>query len=131
MRLKEIETDGSRKGILLLAPGSIWLLIFIVAPIVIVTVVSFARRGTYGKTIYDFTFNNYFRAFDKLYFPAYWRTFWIALLTTLLCVMVSYPVAYYLALRASGRWKRILLVLTVVPFWTSFLIRTYAWILLL
>ncbi|HEY9231124.1 MAG TPA: ABC transporter permease, partial [Blastocatellia bacterium] len=51
--------------------------------------------------------------------------------TTVLCVVVSYPVAYYLALRASARWKRLLVVLTVIPFWTSFLIRTYAWMLLL
>jgi spermidine/putrescine transport system permease protein len=89
------------------------------------------RRGPYGKTVYDFSPDNFLRAFDPLYLSAYWRTIWIASTTTLLCAVVSYPVAYYLALRAPERWKRILLVLTVIPFWTSFLIRTYAWILLL
>lgn len=103
----------------------------IVAPLCIVLVVSFAARGPYGKTIYDLTAGNFLRAFDPLYLPAYWRTIWIATTTTLLCALVSYPVAYYLALRAPQRWKRPLLVLTVIPFWTSFLIRTYAWILLL
>ena len=118
-------------GNLLLAPAVLWLLALLVAPLVIVVIVSFATRGAYGKTIYDFTVANYERAFDTLYLRAYWRTVWIAVATTALCAVVSYPVAYYLALRAPARWKRILLVLTVIPFWTSFLIRTYAWILLL
>ena len=116
---------------LLLAPAILWLLLLIVAPLLIVLVVSLATRGPYGKTIYDFTPANFLRAFDPLYLRAYWRTAWIATTTTLLCAAVSYPVAYYLALRAPERWKRTLLVLTVIPFWTSFLIRTYAWILLL
>jgi len=116
---------------LLLVPAILWLLLLIVAPLLIVMVVSLATRGAYGKTIYDFTPANFLRALDPLYLRAYWRTIWIATTTTLLCAVVSYPVAYYLALRAPERWKRTLLVLTVIPFWTSFLIRTYAWILLL
>jgi spermidine/putrescine transport system permease protein len=116
---------------LLLAPAILWLVLFIVAPMLIVLVVSLATRGPYGKTLHDFTPANFLRAFDTLYLRAYWRTIWIATTTTLLCAVVSYPVAYYLALRAPERWKRLLLVLTVIPFWTSFLIRTYAWILLL
>ncbi|MEW6130302.1 MAG: ABC transporter permease [Acidobacteriota bacterium] len=125
------ERAKKKIGVYLLAPSVIWLVLFIVAPIVIVVIVSFATRGAYGKTIYDFTIGNYLRAFDTLYLPAYWRTIWIAFLTTVLCVAISYPVAYFIALRAPERWKRILLVLTVIPFWTSFLIRTYAWMLLL
>jgi len=116
---------------LLLAPAVLWLLGLIVVPLLIVLIVSLATRGPYGKTIYDFTPSNFLRAFDPLYLRSYWRTLWIATATTLLCGVVSYPVAYYLALRAPDRWKRTLLVLTVIPFWTSFLIRTYAWILLL
>ncbi len=115
----------------LLAPALVWLLVFLVAPLVIVVIVSLATRGPYGKTIYDFTPANYERALDSLYLPAYWRTIWIAVATTVLCAIVSYPVAYYIALRAPARWKRVLLVMTVIPFWTSFLIRTYAWMLLL
>lgn len=115
----------------LLAPALVWLLVFLVAPLVIVVIVSLATRGPYGKTIYDFTPANYERALDTLYLPAYWRTIWIAVATTVLCAIVSYPVAYYIALRAPARWKRVLLVMTVIPFWTSFLIRTYAWMLLL
>ena len=119
------------RGLSLLSPALVWLLVFIVAPLAIVVVVSLASRGPYGKTIYDFTPANFLRAFESLYLRAYWRTIWIAATTTILCALVSYPVAYYLALRAPDRWKRPLLVLTVIPFWTSFLIRTYAWMLLL
>lgn len=115
----------------LLLPALTWLILFIVAPLSIVVVISLATRGPYGETIYNFTFGNYLRAVDALYLSAYWRTIWIATATTVLCLAVSFPVAYYLALRAPARWKRSLLVLTVVPFWTSFLIRTYAWVLLL
>jgi spermidine/putrescine transport system permease protein len=115
----------------LLTPAVVWLTLFVVAPLLIVLVVSVATRGPYGKTIYSFSVANYLRAFDPIYLRAYWRTIWIATTTTVLCAVASYPVAYYLALRAPQRWKRTLLVLTVIPFWTSFLIRTYAWILLL
>jgi spermidine/putrescine transport system permease protein len=116
---------------LLLAPAVVWLVLFLVAPLVIAIIVSLATRGPYGKTIYELSLDNYRKAFDPLYLRAYWRTIWIAAATTLLCAAISFPVAYYLALRAPERWKRILLVLTVLPFWTSFLIRTYSWILLL
>ncbi len=116
---------------LLLSPAVAWLALFVVGPLLIAVVVSLATRGPYGRTLYEFSLDNYRRALDPLYLHAYWRTIWIATATTVLCAAVSFPVAYYLALRAPERWKRILLVLTVIPFWTSFLIRTYAWMLLL
>jgi spermidine/putrescine transport system permease protein len=115
----------------LLAPALGWLTLLLVAPLIIIVVVSLASRGPYGAVIYEFTFANYSRAIDKLYLAAYWRTVWVSTATTVLCVVVGFPVAYYIAMRAPARWKRVLLVLTVIPFWTSFLIRTYAWILLL
>lgn len=119
------------RGTSLISPALLWLLLFIVTPLAIVVVVSLAARGPYGKTVYTFSPSNFLRALDPLYLRAYWRSAWIATTTTLLCAVVSYPVAYCLALRAPERWKRPLLLLTVIPFWTSFLIRTYAWILLL
>jgi len=109
----------------------LWLIPLFLAPLLVVVIVSFATRGAYGKVIYEFTLRNYLRAFDPLYIPAYWRSLWIAVSTTLLCIVVSFPAAYYIALRARPDRKRLLLVLTVIPFWTSFLIRTFAWILLL
>jgi len=120
-----------KKSRLLIIPAVVWLFVLIIAPLLLVVLVSLATRGPYGKTIYVFTFGNFLQAFDVLYLRAYWRTLWIATATTAICALLSYPVAYYLALRAPERWRRSLLVLTVIPFWTSFLIRTYAWILLL
>ncbi len=121
----------TRVTTLLLSPAVVWLVLFLVGPLLIAVVVSLATRGPYGKIVYELSLNNYRKAIDPLYLGAYWRTIWIATATTLLCAAVSFPVAYYLALRAPERWKRVLLVLTVIPFWTSFLIRTYAWMLLL
>jgi spermidine/putrescine transport system permease protein len=121
----------SKLTTLLLGPAVAWLALFLVAPLLIAVVVSLATRGPYGMVIYELSAENFRKAIDPLYLRAYWRTIWIATTTTLLCAAVSFPVAYYLALRCSERWKRILLVLTVIPFWTSFLIRTYAWMLLL
>jgi spermidine/putrescine transport system permease protein len=115
----------------LIMPAIIWLFVLIIAPLLLVMLVSLATRGPYGKTIYEFTVDNFRQAFDVLYLRTYWRTIWIATATTAICALLSYPVAYYLALRAPQRWRRSLLVLTVIPFWTSFLIRTYAWMLLL
>jgi spermidine/putrescine transport system permease protein len=132
--MKRANREGSRGGVAagaLVAPALLWLVLFLLAPLVIVVIVSLAVRGPYGSIIYDFSLANYIRSLDRIYLPAYFRSGWIAAATTLLCVVVSFPVAYYIALRAPARWKRPLLVLTVIPFWTSFLIRTYAWMLLL
>src|ERR1051325_7560042 len=100
------ESKKSHTGKLLLSPALLWLLLFLVAPLLIVVIVSLATRGPYGSTVYDFTAQNYQRAVDSLYLRAYWRTVWIASATTILCVIVSFPVSYYLALRAPERWKR-------------------------
>lgn len=129
-RVRE-KLEDNRLARLLFGPALIWLLVFFVAPLLIALVVSLARRGPYGATVYDLTEDNYLRALDSLYLPAYWRSLWVATATTVVTAAVSFPAAYYIALRAPARWRRILLVLTVIPFWTSFLVRTYAWILLL
>ena len=123
--------EDNRLARLLFSPALLWLLVFFVAPLLIALVVSLARRGPYGATVYDLTGDNYLRALDGLYLPAYWRSLWVASATTIITAVVSFPAAYYIALRAPEKWRRILLVLTVIPFWTSFLVRTYAWILLL
>jgi spermidine/putrescine transport system permease protein len=91
---------------------------------------SFAERGRYGVVHWIFTLGNYFRAFHPLYLEIYWRSLWIALVTTLICAILGYVLAYTIALRISGPWKSPLLMLVVIPFWTSYLIRTYAWMLI-
>ncbi len=112
--------------------GSFSLLIgFFILPLVYLLGVSFAARSPYGTIQWVLNLHNYARAFQPLYLEIYWRSFWMALLTTALCGLLAYPVAYKIALGVSARWKSALLLLVVIPFWTSFLIRTYAWMVIL
>jgi spermidine/putrescine transport system permease protein len=115
--------------------------IFFLGPLVLMLAVSFARRGTYGgiapvgdlgEYLRSGAFlANYARSMAEIYLRIGWRSLWMAVLTTGLCLVVSFPIAYYLAILAPRRWKGLLLGLVVVPFWTSFLIRTYAWMFIL
>lgn len=120
-----------------------WLVlgVFFLAPLAIMLVISFAQRKTYGgiapvdnpwRYLRSGQFlGNYQRAASGLYGFIFWRSLWMAIVTTVLCVVVSYPVAYYIALVVKPARKNLLLALVAVPFWTSFLIRTYAWVLIL
>jgi spermidine/putrescine transport system permease protein len=115
----------------LLSGSLVWLVGFFLLPLAYLLAVSFARRSPYGAIEWVLGLSNYWRAFQPLYLGVYWRSFWMAVLTTTLCMLLGYPVAYTLALKVSGRWKSALLMLVVIPFWTSFLIRTYAWMVIL
>ncbi|MGA7270190.1 MAG: ABC transporter permease, partial [Acidimicrobiia bacterium] len=112
----------------LAAPGFLWYVIFLVAPMVVLVVFSLGRRGPNGGYQAGLTLEQ----FTKL--PTRWvpflNTIRLGLLGTLLCLLVAYPMAYFMATR-GGRRKTLLLALVVIPFWTSFLIRTYAWVFLL
>ncbi len=112
----------------LAAPGFLWYVIFLVAPMVVLVVFSLGRRGPNGGYQAALTLEQ----FTKL--PTRWvpflNTIRLGLLGTLLCLLVAYPMAYFMATR-GGRRKTLLLALVVIPFWTSFLIRTYAWVFLL
>ena len=101
-----------------------------VAPAVIMLVYSFARRGTLGGVVLDFTLENYAGVVDPVYLQIVIRSIVYAGITTLLCLCAGYPVAYLIG-RADPRWRNLLLMAVMVPFWTSFLIRTYAWVTIL
>jgi spermidine/putrescine transport system permease protein len=138
VRLKNMETilqffrrRPDFRAATLLSGSLFWLVGFFLLPLVYLLAVSFARRSPYGTIDWTLGFANYTRAFQLLYLQVYWRSFWMALIATGLCVLLGYPVAYTLALRVSKRWKSMLLMLVVIPFWTSFLIRTYAWMIIL
>ena len=116
-----------------------WLLLgmFLLLPLLIILLTSFARRGPYGGTapIDDLWRHlasgsflyNYAQTFSPVHAKIFWRSLWMAVATTGLCLLISYPVAYYIAVVAPPRRRGLLLALTVIPFWTSFLVRTYAW----
>ena len=111
----------------LIGPTALYLLLFFVFPLLIVFVYSFLKRGVYGQLVWEFNVLNYVRVFDTLYLSILWRSFVLALLNTLVCLVLAYPFAYYIARVENARTRNLLLVLIMVPFWTNFLIRTYAW----
>ena len=120
----------SWKAWALLVPMVLWLTLFVVVPGLILFVYSFCERDEIGGVIFTFTWRNYERVFDGVYLWIFARSIGYAAVTTLLCVIIGYPVAYYIARVEEGLRNRLLL-LVMVPFWTSFLIRTYAWITIL
>ena len=115
---------------LLLVPLAVWLLLFVVAPTVLLVVISFCERDFIGRTVYHFTWANYARALDPVYLTILLRSVAYAAVTTMVCLLTGYPLAYQLA-RCSPRVRAYGLALVMIPFWTSFLIRTYAWIIIL
>lgn len=115
---------------LLLTPMIAWLGAFVVAPTAILFVYSFCQRDELGRIVFSFTLENYQRVLDPIYLRIFWRSIAYAGLTTIICVLVGFPMAYHIG-RAREAWRQRLLLLVMVPFWTSFLIRTYAWITIL
>ncbi len=99
-------------------------------PLLIVLLYSFLERGTYGGITWEFTLRNYQRVTSELYLGVVWRSIWLALITTVACLLIGYPLAFFIA-TSSSRWRNALLLLVIIPFWTNFLVRTYAWIVLL
>jgi spermidine/putrescine transport system permease protein len=114
---------------LLLAPAGTWFLVMLIVPLTVVLIFSFGERGASGGYVPALTLAQYANL------PARWAAFkntmMLAPAGTFAALLIAYPLAYFLAVRAGPRWKTILLVLVIVPFWTSILIRSYAWIFLL
>ena len=100
------------------------------APLAIVVVYSFLTRGTYGGQGQPFTLENYTRLSDPLYLAILVKSFWIASLSTAICLLMGFPLAMFIA-RSDPKWRGTWINLVMLPFWTSFLVRTYAWMFLL
>ena len=112
---------------MLVAPAALWLLLFSILPLVFLVTMSF-WRSTIFSTEPDWNLDNYASIFtDQTYLLSIVRTLRIAAATTLLSLLVSYPTAWVLA-RASGRAKSILILAVFLPFWTSYVIRTFVWV---
>lgn len=120
---------AARRG-LLLGPALAWWVVLLVVPVALVLAYAFFERGVFGGVVYEFGFQNFERAFDSLYLEVFGFSLRVALEATLIALLIGYPTAWFIATRPE-RWRTALLVLVVLPFWTSLLIRTYAWIVLL
>lgn len=122
---------AERRGLwFLIGPTLFWLGVFFLLPLMAILVVSFLKRGAYGGIIPTPNIENYVRLLDADYFIIFRRSFVLALGTTLFCLLVGYPMAYFIT-QQNPRWRNILVILVIIPFWTNFLVRTYAWMDLL
>lgn len=116
--------------VVLLGPGLAFYAVFVALPLLLVVAYAFATRGRFGGVQWTLNLDNFSRALDPLYLDVLRGSVGIALTTTVLALAIGYPTAYAIT-KLPPRWRPVALVLVVVPFWTNFLIRIYAWIVLL
>jgi spermidine/putrescine transport system permease protein len=128
--IRKLRESPSALGLALISPTAIYLLFTLVAPLLLVVFLSFMKRGPYGNVIYQFNLENYARLIDTLYLRILGYSMRTAALTTLGTILIGYPLAYFIA-RAPARQRAVYLFLILVPFWTNFIIRIYAWIMIL
>jgi spermidine/putrescine transport system permease protein len=113
-----------------LGPGLTYLIVLLLVPLALLITFTLFRRGRFGGIVYEVTGENFTRLVDPLYLEVLVGSLQLAGAATLITLLIGYPTAYLIA-RLPGRWKTIALVAIVLPFWTNFLIRIYAWIVLL
>ena len=113
-----------------IGPGLLYVTLFMAIPLVLVFAYSVLTRGRFGGVRGQFTLENFQRVLDPIYLGVIADSILIAGATTVLALLIGYPVAFAIA-RLPVRWRTAALVLVVLPFWTNFLVRTYAWIVLL
>lgn len=125
------------RGRLLLAPGTLWLMLFLILPGLVLVLVSVISRGEYGQLEWVFTLENYRRlagftlfGWTVDYLMILWRSAMVAFVTTLISVILAYPLCFFIASRPS-RSRYMWLTFVIIPFWTNMVIRTYAWFLIL
>lgn len=112
-----------------LAAPKLWLVVFFVLPMMTMVMYSFWRVADY-QIVADFTLRNYEKIGGSLYVSVFLRTIRISIYVTVISLLIGYPVAYFLA-RKVRQFKMTLLLLVILPLWTSYLVRTYAWMLIL
>ncbi len=116
--------------LVLLGPGLLFYAVLVAAPLLLVLAYMFAERGRFGGVEWTFTLDNFARAVDPLYLDVLRGSLGLALAATVISLLIGFPTAYAIT-KLPARWRTAALVLVVVPFWTNFLIRIYAWIVLL
>ncbi len=112
-----------------LTPATVVTVTLFTVPMLIVCAYSLLSRGSYGGVMPPWTVENYQRVFDSLYLSILWRSAWISAVSTAGCLLLGFPLALFIS--RAGKHRLLYLNLVMLPFWTSFLIRTYAWMFLL
>ena len=128
---RHAERAESRRGFLMALPAYSYLVIFFALPLAIVLVYSFATRNRFGGTdLSGWNLDAYRKLGEPIVRDILFRSLWLATLTTLICLAIGYPFAYYLATRRP-LVRNLMLVFVMIPFWSNFLVRNYAWRVLL
>jgi spermidine/putrescine transport system permease protein len=144
--MRRLRDRDNRRGLLLISPTLLVMIGLLIIPLVLVLITSFGQRSADGNVIYTFSLENYLRligisrtascdgaappCFDNLYVTILWRSLVLAFQTTSLVILIGYPLAYFVA-RSPAKRRSLLLFLILVPLWTNFVIRIYAWIMIL
>lgn len=142
--LRRLRENKSLQGTILASPTLLFMVGLLIIPLLLTLVISFGRRSEDGNVIYTFTLNNYIRligistncadgsswCYDSLYAEILWRSLVLAFQTTIFVILMAYPLAYFIA-RAPAKWRNTLMFMVLVPLWTNFVIRVYAWIMIL
>lgn len=135
--IQKLRQNPRLQGTILITPTLLWMFALLVIPLLLTFITSFGRRDTDGNVIYTFTLENYLRlvgitpeGFDPLYLRIIGRSLWLAVQTTFFVILLAYPIAYFVA-RAPANRRNTLLFLILVPLWTNFIIRIYAWVMIL
>lgn len=115
-------------GIAYTLPITFWLSIFFVIPMIIVMIYSVLKKGNYGGVEFEFSLESFQVFSDPVFYIVLWRTIYLSLAVTIITVILAIPTAYFIA---RSRYKKELLFLVIIPFWTNFLVRIYSWIALL
>lgn len=142
--LRRLREDKALQGTVLISPTLLWMIVLLIIPLLLTAVVSFGSRDPDGNVIYGFSFHNYIRlsgyqtdcdsgaagCFDPIYLQILSRSLSLAFNTTVWVIALAYPLAYFIA-RASPVRRNTFLFLVLIPLWTNFVIRVYAWMMLL
>src|SRR5262245_41729266 len=143
---KRLRNRENQRGLLLISPTLLWMIGLLIIPLVLVVITSLGRRSADGNVIYDFSITNYLRligynqtdacgttpppCFVPLYIGILWRSLALAFETAALVIVIGYPLAYFVA-RSPAKRRNTLIFLILVPLWTNFVLRVYAWIIIL
>jgi spermidine/putrescine transport system permease protein len=129
---RRAERRESWRGFFHASPAYAYLIVFFALPLVVVFVFSFASRGRTGRPMLEgWNLDSWIRLGEPLVRDIAFRSLWMAVLNTVLCLLIAYPFAYWIATRRSETTRTLLLILVLIPFWSNFLVRTYAWRMLL
>lgn len=127
---KSIKRKKKYGHIFTISPVMFWMFVLVAVPLIIVLIMGFLTRGSYGQIEYKFTLENYKTLVQPMYIKILLYSLWISFITTSICLALGYPFAYFVA-SLPKKYKTIMFILIMIPFWTNSLVRTYAWIVIL